>query len=110
MCLINNTKVSRRALCVTSMPFHDIRYQKSKDFDFPADGLIGLAPNTPKGQGDLSYVNALYNQGVIKDKIVALNFEDPLNDELVSTIQFGEIDWTRREGGQNNFATFHNLG
>jgi len=40
---------------------------------FPANGIIGLAPNLQ----EKSYVEQLYQQGQISDKIVGLNFEDP---------------------------------
>lgn len=40
---------------------------------FEANGIIGLAP----GNNDKSYVNQLHDQGVIQERKVGLNYEDP---------------------------------
>lgn len=52
---------------------------------FEASGTIGLAPHFH----NKSYVYQLWEQSQIPEKIVGLNFEDPLDSNQVSQITFG---------------------
>jgi hypothetical protein len=49
-------------------------------------------------------------QGEIEDKIVGLNFEDPTDKNLVSTVTFGYIDYNQIEGGEDGFNYYSNIG
>jgi hypothetical protein len=74
-------------MCVRNMPFVSV----SKVIgDFEANGVIGLAPNDDKR----SYLNQLYMQNQIKEKVIGLNFEDPSDKGSMSTISWGYIDYS----------------
>ena len=95
MCLYqtrNARTQSTGRMCVRNMPF--ISANKVIG-DFEANGIIGLAPNT---QND-AYVNQLFMQDQIKNKFVGLNYEDPEDDNSVSTITFGHFDYSQINGG-----------
>jgi hypothetical protein len=64
-------------MCVRNMPFTCV---DSLIGSFEANGIIGLAPNSH----ELSYVNSLFEQGVIESKKVGLNFENPSDTTSVS--------------------------
>lgn len=68
MCLVNNST------CVSDMPFYSIDKVDGDHFD--ANGVVGLAPTTDIESDNRSFINVLHNQGIIKDRTVALNFED----------------------------------
>ena len=44
--------------------------------EFTANGVLGLAPTK---QGKQSIIDQLYTQGVINQRVVGLNFENPLD-------------------------------
>ena len=46
--------------------------------DFEANGILGLAPGE---NSELSYIEALYQQGIIDQRIVGLNLENPLDTD-----------------------------
>jgi len=106
MCLIQNrqerTNQSGR-LCVRSMPFLSITWI---DGPFMASGLVGLAP----GGGEYSYVEQLHEQGVIESKVVGLNFEDPQDKNIVSSITFGFVDYDEIQRGKDGFNFYNNNG
>mmetsp|Transcript_18435 Transcript_18435/g.31531 ORF Transcript_18435/g.31531 Transcript_18435/m.31531 type:complete len:136 (+) Transcript_18435:464-871(+) len=72
---------------------------------FDAQGVLGLAP----GSGKNSIVQALYDQGVIQNKIVGLNFENPEDNDQVSRVSFGEINYNEVEGGRDGLNYYQNL-
>ena len=107
MCLAQSRSADRRddtgRMCVRNMPFVSVT---SINGNFNANGIVGLAPH----MGDKSYVEQLYNQGQIDEKIVGLNFEDPTDHTMVSTVSFGFIDYNQIAGGDEGFNYYTNIG
>ena len=46
--------------------------------DFTASGVIGLGP---PDDNTISFVDALYENGAIGEKVVGINFENPLSTD-----------------------------
>ena len=74
--------------------------------DFPANGVLGLAPSND----NRSIVKTLKDQGQISRGIVALNYEDPLDTTQASSVGFGETDFAQVVGGEDGLETFSNVG
>lgn len=89
---LNQNRNDRRddtgRLCVRNMPFVSINEIVGT---LKAMGIVGLAPNN----NEKSFINQLYEQGQVAQKIVGLNFEDPSDRQSVSTISFGYIDYSQ---------------
>ena len=81
-------------MCIRQMPFLLPTQIIGR---FEANGIIGLAP----GNDQSSYVHQLYNQGQISSIKVGMNFEDPLDKKSISTMTFGDFDYSQVEGGKN---------
>jgi hypothetical protein len=75
-------------MCVRNAPFVSVTRLIG---DFAANGVVGLAP----GSSNSSYVAQLKQQGVIDNKYVGLNFEDPDDESAISTITFGYFDYSQ---------------
>lgn len=75
--------------------------------EFAANGVLGLAP-TSKENEDISFIHQLYRQGVIQDKVIGLNFEDPVDFLMQSTISVGFVDEPQVVGGMKGFVNFTN--
>lgn len=106
MCLVqvrNGRNDNTGRLCVRNMPFISVTGIIG---DFSANGIFGLAPH----MHERSFVNQLYMQGEIEDKVVGLNYEDAANKQQVSTVTFGYIDYNQIEGGQDGFNYYNNIG
>lgn len=67
---------------------------------------MGLAPNFKSK----SYVENLFSQGQISDKIVGLNYEDPNDQNSVSTVSFGYYDFNQIMYGEQGLSYFDNIG
>jgi hypothetical protein len=52
----------------------------------------------------------LFNQNVIDKLIVGLNFENPLDANLVSTITFGYFDINLIQNGSQGLNWYDNIG
>jgi hypothetical protein len=106
MCLNQNrndrTDASGR-LCVRSQPFISINKISGS---FSANSIVGLAPNFKSK----SYVENLFSQGQISDKIVGLNYEDPNDQNSVSTVSFGYYDFNQIMYGEQGLSYFDNIG
>ena len=74
--------------------------------EYNANGIIGLAPH----MHEKSYVVQLFEQGQIEEKIIGLNYEDPQDTSLESTIQFGYIDYSEIQGGEDGLNYYSNIG
>jgi hypothetical protein len=83
---------------------NDIRIKGTQEFY--GNGVLGLAPS----QDYKSFVRTLVEQEIIKNEIVALNFEDPNDTSLVSAVTFGEINSQAIVGGQEALINFSNIG
>lgn len=55
-------------------------------------------------------MHQLFNQGQINEPIVGLNFEDPKEKSLISSIHFGYIDYSEIKGGKEGLVYFSNIG
>ena len=58
--------------------------------NFAANGVLGLAPG---GQAN-SYIERLHSQGQVPGLKVGMNFENPNDKSAISTITFGEFDFS----------------
>jgi len=72
---------------------------------FLANGVIGLAPSG----GSQSYINKLWEQGVIKDRMVGLNYEDPNDTDQISKVRFGTLDYNQVQDGADGLNFFTNV-
>lgn len=62
---------------------------------FKGNGVLGLAPTpTDTDDNQRSIINHMKTQGVVERAIVAINFEDPLDESQQSTVSFGDIDYS----------------
>ena len=73
--------------------------------DFPANGVIGLAPTKDL---ETNFIEMLQSQGVIKNKVVGINLENPLDTNQKSRISIGQIDYNEVEGGVNGLNYYNN--
>lgn len=64
--------------------------------DFEANGVLGLAPSS---DSKYSYVDTLFNNDKIKQRVVGLNYENPLDTDQKSKISIGSIDYDEIEKG-----------
>lgn len=105
MCLkqmrYERTKASG-TFCVDSQEF---LLATSVDGEFNANGVVGLAPSG----SSKSYVQSLKKNGQIKQAIVGINFEDPLDTDQKSIINFGSVNFEEVEGGESALNYYSNL-
>ena len=98
MCLIQNQERERKfdtgIMCVNNSVFLAVNEVFSQ---YQGNGFIGLGPQN--ATDDVSFVFQLFNQNVIDKLIVGLNFENPLDPNLVSTITFGYFDINQIQNG-----------
>ena len=73
--------------------------------EFDANGVLGLAPSEDPKQ---SYVDTLYRDGMISQRVVGLNYENPLDTDQKSKISIGSIDYSEIEGGQKGINYYKN--
>jgi hypothetical protein len=106
MCLIqsrNSRDNNSGKLCVNkSFKFGVIKRIQG---NFEANGIIGLSPS----RSSESYINALWEQGVITSRIVGLNFENPMDNDQQSKISIGQIDYNEVEEGVNGIRYYTNI-
>jgi hypothetical protein len=67
--------------------------------------VLGLAPTK---QGKQSFIDQLHTQGVIENRVVGLNFENPMDTDQASKISIGQIDYNEVEGGHNGLNYYTN--
>lgn len=106
MCLSQNRDERTDAtgkICVRGMPFVLV---DNINGDFGANGVFGLAP----GSDATSYLENLFNQGQIKERVIGMNFENPDDKNSVSSITFGYIDYNEIEGGESGLNYYENTG
>ena len=70
--------------------------------DFGANGVVGLAPVRD------NFIDELYYQGVIRNRVVGLNLENPLDTDQKSRISIGQIDYNEVEGGVDGLNYYSN--
>lgn len=108
MCLYQ-PRVNERTLDTGSMCLRDMNILVANNIitsSWEPQGVLGLAP----GQGANSFVQRLYDQGAIKQRVVGLNFENPDDTDQASTVTFGELDYNQIEGGVDGLNYYNNLG
>lgn len=108
MCLIHaeyeTAGKTQNRICVKDMPF----VYAPMDADVNSyQGVLGLARGR---HNQINFVKMLQNQGVIKDALVSLNFEDYNDRSQMSMIAFGSILVNEIEGGESGLSWYTNLG
>jgi len=76
--------------------------------DYQAQGFVGLGPEGLV-EGLSLPLSLFYDKKMIGMK-VGLNYENPINDDRVSTITFGYFDLGHVEKGQAGLVGFKNIG
>ena len=89
-------------MCVRSMEF--IAAEEVIG-EFYANGVIGLAPTK---NTKINIIEQLYRQGVIANRAIGLNFENPLDTNQKSRISIGQIDYNEIEGGIDGLNYYSN--
>ena len=75
---------------------------------FETTGVVGLGPQ--RKYDDESIVQELAANGVIDEPLIGLNFEDPMDPDLVSSITFGFLEEGRVRDGKQGLNWFENVG
>ena len=75
---------------------------------FETTGVVGLGPQ--RQYDDESIVVQLAADGVIDAPLIGLNFEDPMDPNLVSSISFGFLEEKSVQNGNNGMNWFDNAG
>jgi hypothetical protein len=73
--------------------------------EFEANGVVGLAPSG----GKESIIEQLKASGMIKNKIIGLNYENPLDNNQKSVITLGNVNYDEVDGGQDGLNFYSNL-
>lgn len=76
-------------MCVSDQDFLAVESIKNADEKnkFQANGVLGLAPSDDMK----SIIKTMKEQKVITEEVIGLNFEDPQESKLSSTITIGSI-------------------
>lgn len=75
--------------------------------DFSANGVLGLAPTDDPEQ---SYIDTLWREKIISQRVVGLNYENPLDTDQKSKVTVGQIDYDEIEKGQKGINYYTNKG